>query len=135
MKRNVRQFPAITLSANSSCTTAIANDYQLSEIYSKQVRALGQSDDILIAICPSGHSANVIKAIEAALSRDMTIIALTGSDGGEIAGLIGEMDVEIRVPSSRKARVDEVHQLIIHCLCETIDNTLFPQSDEMESIS
>ena len=81
----------------------------------------------MLAISTSGNSANVIKAIEAAVARDMPIVALTGHDGGDIAGLLGENDVEIRVPSQRSARVQEVHLLVLHCLCEIIDTTLFPQ--------
>ncbi|WP_394172699.1 phosphoheptose isomerase [Thalassotalea litorea] len=121
-------LPAIALTTDSSTLTSIANDYSYEEVFSKQVRALGNGGDILLAISTSGNSKNVIKAIEAAVARDMKIIALTGKDGGEIAGLLGENDVEIRVPSSRTARIQEVHLLAIHCLCEIIDTTLFPQA-------
>jgi len=122
-------FPAIALSGDSVCSSAIMHNSQSDEIFAKQVRALGQAGDILIPICPTGQSQRVIKAMEAALSRDMTMIALTGADGGEMAGLMGELDIEIRIPSSRPARVDEVHLLTIHSLCEAIDHSLFPQSD------
>ncbi|NMP15752.1 MULTISPECIES: phosphoheptose isomerase [unclassified Thalassotalea] len=122
-------LPAIALTTDSSTLTSIANDYSYEEVFSKQVRALGNAGDILLAISTSGNSQNVIKAIEAAVARDMKIIALTGRDGGEIAGLLGENDVEIRVPSARTARIQEVHLLAIHCLCEIIDTTLFPQAD------
>ncbi|TKB47916.1 phosphoheptose isomerase [Thalassotalea mangrovi] len=122
-------LPAIALTTDSSTLTSIANDYSYEEVFSKQVRALGNAGDILLAISTSGNSKNVIKAIEAAVARDMKIIALTGKDGGEIAGLLGENDVEIRVPSSRTARIQEVHLLAIHCLCEIIDTTLFPQAE------
>ena len=122
-------LPAIALTTDSSTLTSIANDYSYDEIFSKQVRALGAKGDVLQAISTSGNSRNVIKAIEAAVARDMPIIALTGKDGGDIAGLLGENDVEIRVPSSRTARIQEVHLLVIHCLCEIIDTTLFPQGD------
>jgi len=98
-------------------------------IFSKQIHALGNNGDILLAISTSGNSRNVVKAIESAVSRDLPIIALTGHDGGDIAGLLGEHDVEIRVPSSRTARINEVHLIILHCLCEIIDTTLFPQSE------
>lgn len=125
-------FPAITLSADSVCGTAITQHNQLDELYSKQVKAMGQANDILIAISPTGYSSNIVKAVGAALSRDMTIVTLTGGDGGEMAGLMGELDVEIRVPSARESRVNEVHLLIIHSICEAIDNTLFPQSDDEE---
>ncbi|MBO9489570.1 phosphoheptose isomerase [Endozoicomonas sp. G2_1] len=122
-------LPAIALTTDSSTLTSIANDYHYDEVFSKQIRALGANGDVLLAISTSGNSKNVIKAIEAAVARDMPIIALTGRDGGDIAGLLGENDVEIRVPSSRTARIQEVHLLVIHCLCEIIDTTLFPQSD------
>ena len=90
---------------------------------------MGNNGDILLAISPSGNSRNVLKAVESAVSRDISIIALTGNDGGDIAGLLGEGDVEIRVPSSRTARINEVHLIVLHCLCEIIDTTLFPQSE------
>ncbi|XQW84550.1 phosphoheptose isomerase [Thalassotalea piscium] len=122
-------LPAIALTTDSSTLTSIANDYHWDEVFSKQVRALGNQGDVLLAISTSGNSSNVIKAIEAAVARDMPIIALTGKDGGDIAGLLGENDVEIRVPSARTARIQEVHLLAIHCLCDMIDSTLFPQEE------
>jgi DnaA initiator-associating protein len=125
-ERDRPPLPAIALTTDSSTITSIANDFSYDEVFSKQVKALGQAGDILLAISCSGNSTNVINAIQAALTRDMTIVALTGKDGGEIAGLIGENDVEIRVPSSKSVRIQEVHLLIIHNLCESIDNTLFP---------
>lgn len=121
-------LPAIALTTDSSTVTSIANDYSFDEIFSKQIRALGSKGDVLLAISTSGNSKNVIKAIEAAVARDMPIIALTGKDGGDIAGLLGENDIEIRVPAQRTARIQEVHLLVIHCLCEIIDTTLFPQA-------
>jgi DnaA initiator-associating protein len=125
-ERDRPSLPAIALTTDSSTITSIANDYSYDEVFSKQVRALGQSGDILLAISTSGNSRNVIKAMEAAVSRDMTIIALTGKDGGEMAGLLGANDIEIRVPSNRTARIQEVHLLVIHNLCEVIDDSLFP---------
>ena len=122
-------LPAISLVSGSLVITSIANDAQYDEVFSKQIRALGNNGDILLAISTSGNSQNVIKAVESAVSRDMPIIALTGNDGGDIAGLLGEGDVEIRVPSSRTARISEVHLVVLHCLCEIIDTTLFPQSE------
>lgn len=129
-ERDRPSLPAMALTTDSSTITSIANDYSYDEVFSKQVRALGQAGDILLAISTSGNSRNVIKAMEAALSRDMTIVALTGKDGGEMAGLLSSNDVEIRVPSSRTARIQEVHLLVIHNLCEVIDNTLFPENLE-----
>jgi len=122
-------LPAIALTTDSSTITSIANDYHYDEIFSKQLRALGNNGDVLLAISTSGNSKNVIKAIETAVSRDMPIIALTGGDGGAIAGLLGANDIEIRVPSGRTARIQEVHLLVIHCLCDIIDSTLFPQAE------
>jgi len=123
-------LPAIALTTDTSTITSIANDYHYDEIFSKQLRALGNNGDVLLAISTSGNSKNVIKAIETAVSRDMPIIALTGGDGGSIAGLLGANDIEIRVPSSRTARIQEVHLLVIHCLCDIIDSTLFPQNEQ-----
>ncbi|GAC15618.1 phosphoheptose isomerase [Aliiglaciecola lipolytica] len=128
-ERDRPSLPAMALTTDSSTITSIANDYSYDEVFSKQVRALGQAGDILLAISTSGNSRNVINAMEAALSRDMTIVALTGKDGGEMAGLLGPNDVEIRVPSSRTARIQEVHLLVIHNLCECIDDSLFPEQD------
>ena len=122
-------LPAISLSADSSTMTSIANDGHYDELFSKQIRALGHNGDVLLAISTSGNSRNVIKAVESAVSHDIPIIALTGHDGGDIAGLLGESDVEIRVPSSREARINEVHLIVLHCLCEIIDTMLFPQSE------
>jgi len=118
-------LPAVALSTDSSTLTAIANDYHYNEIFAKQVTALGQSNDVLLAISTSGNSANVIEAIKAAHEREMSVVALTGRDGGTMAGQLQEKDVEIRVPSDRTARVQEVHLVVIHCLCDFIDTQLF----------
>jgi len=127
-ERDRPSLPAMALTADSATLSSIANDEHFDEVYSRQVRALGQSGDILLVISSSGQSRNLINAMEAALSRDMTIVALTGRDGGEMAGLVGQHDVEIRVPSNRTARIQEVQLLIVHCLCEGIDDYLFPQN-------
>ncbi|MGF1725816.1 phosphoheptose isomerase [Photobacterium nomapromontoriensis] len=122
-------LPALSLTADTTIMTAIANDYHHDEVFSKQVRALGQAGDILFVLSTSGNSKNIIKAMEAALTRDMTIIALTGKDGGEMAGLLGVQDVEIRIPSQRTARIQEGHLLTVHCLCDLIDKVLFPHHE------
>ncbi|KAE8176705.1 phosphoheptose isomerase [Photobacterium carnosum] len=122
-------LPALALTANSTVLTAIANDYHHDEVFSKQVRALGQAGDILVVLSTSGNSKNIIKAMEAALTRDMNIIALTGKDGGEMAGLLGVQDVEIRIPSQRTVRIQEGHLLTVHCLCDLIDQVLFPHNE------
>lgn len=123
-------LPALALTADTVTLTAVANDYHHDEIFSKQVRAFGQAGDVLLALSTSGNSKDIIKAMEAAVTRDMTIIALTGKDGGEMAGLLGEQDVEIRIPSQRTARVQEVHLITLHTLCDLIDQYLFPTHGE-----
>jgi len=119
-------LPAIALTTDSSTLTSIANDYSYDDIYAKQIKALGEAGDVLLAISTSGNSANIVRAIDAAQDRGMTIIALTGHDGGEMAPALLGADTEIRVPSERTARIQEVHLLIIHCLCDVIDGSLFP---------
>lgn len=118
-------LPALALTTDTSTLTAIANDYNYNEVFSKQVSALGQPGDVLLAISTSGNSANVIAAIKAAQERQMLTVALTGKDGGTMAGLLAAGDVEIRVPSDRTARIQEVHLVVIHCLCDFIDTQLF----------
>jgi D-sedoheptulose 7-phosphate isomerase len=115
---------AISLSTDTSILTAIANDYSYEQVFSKQVLALGQAGDILLAITTSGNSKNVIAAVEAAQERDITVVALTGKDGGELANMLREQDILICVPSERTARIQEVHLLTIHCLCDGIDVAL-----------
>ena len=112
---------AIALSTDSSIMTAISNDYGFNAIFDKQVRALGQPGDVLLAISTSGNSANVIEAINAAHDNDLRVVALTGKGGGEIANLLRDTDSHISVPSDRTARIQEVHLLAIHCLCDGID--------------
>lgn len=117
-------LPAMALTTDSSTLTSIANDYAYEEIYSKQVRALGKSQDILLAISTSGNSENIIRAIAAAHERGMKVVALSGRDGGRMANVFAPDDVEIRVPATRTARIQEVHLVVIHCLCDLIDTTL-----------
>ncbi|MEC9375861.1 MAG: phosphoheptose isomerase [Pseudomonadota bacterium] len=118
-------LPSLALTTDSSIITSIANDFSFEEVFSKQIYALGQPGDILLAISTSGNSNNVIRAVTTAQEKEMPVIALTGSDGGKIAQLLRENDKEIRVPSERTARIQEVHLLIIHCLCDLIDKQLF----------
>ena len=122
-------LPAVALTTDSSTLTAIANDYSYNEIFSKQVTALGQTGDVLLAISTSGNSANVIEAIKAAHNRRMSVVALTGRDGGDIAKVLTKEDIEIRIPSTSTARIQEVHLLVIHCLCDLIDTQLFGGED------
>lgn len=116
-----QELAAIALTTDSSILTAIANDYSFKKVFSKQVRALGHPDDVLLAISTSGNSANVIEAISAAHDNNMRIVALTGRDGGEIGKMLREDDCHICVPSERTARIQETHLLVIHCLCDGID--------------
>ncbi|MBZ0070403.1 MAG: phosphoheptose isomerase [Gammaproteobacteria bacterium] len=122
-------LPAIALTTDSSTLTSIANDYQFADIFAKQVHALGQPGDILLALSTSGNSPNIVSAIRAAHAREMVVVALTGRDGGLISDLLINQDVEIRVPSMSTARIQEVHILIIHCLCDLIDHQLLGQED------
>ena len=118
-------LPAIALTTDSSTLTSIANDYDYNQIFAKQVTALGKPGDILLAISTSGNSANVNAAIEAAHDREMIVLALTGREGGQCAGILKPTDVEIRVPAEVTARIQEVHILALHCLCDLIDVQLF----------
>ena len=112
---------AIALTTDTSTLTSIANDYRYEDVFAKQVQALGRSGDVLLAISTSGNSPNVIEAIHAAHARGVTVVALTGKQGGKIAALLGPVDIYLCVPAERTARIQEVHLLAIHCLCDGID--------------
>ncbi|MGI4848448.1 MAG: phosphoheptose isomerase [Janthinobacterium lividum] len=118
-------LPGMALTTDTSIMTAVGNDYSFKDIFAKQVQAFGQAGDILLALSTSGNSANVAAAVEAALERDMRVVALTGKGGGNMGRLLSESDVHICVPHDRTARIQEVHLLIIHCLCDGIDVALF----------
>jgi D-sedoheptulose 7-phosphate isomerase len=120
-------LPAVALTTDSSTLTSIANDYSYDQVFSKQVGALGQQGDILLAISTSGNSTNVNRAIEAAHEREMQVIALSGKQGGDMASALTADDVEIRVPSDSTARIQEVHLLAIHCICDLVDHQLLGQ--------
>jgi D-sedoheptulose 7-phosphate isomerase len=122
-------LPALALTTDSSIMTAVANDYSYRDVFAKQVQAFGQAGDVLLAISTSGNSANVLAAIEVALERDMRIVALTGRDGGGIGKLVTDADVHICVPHARTVRIQEVHLLTIHCLCDGIDVALFGEEN------
>lgn len=124
-ERERPSLPAIALTTDSSTLTAISNDYHFDQIFAKQISSLGQTGDVLLAISTSGNSSNVVEAIKMAQQRDMQIVALTGRDGGALAGLLSENDVEVRVPSNVTARIQEVHLLAIHCFCDQIDEVMF----------
>ena len=112
---------AIALTTDTSTLTSIANDYRYEDVFAKQIQALGRPGDVLLAISTSGNSPNVIEAIHAAHAREITVVALTGRKGGKIAALLGPDDIHLCVPAERTARIQEVHLLTIHCLCDGID--------------
>lgn len=118
-------LPAIAITTDTSTMTSIANDYSFEDVFSKQIKGLGQAGDVLLAISTSGDSPNVTAAVRAAQSREMPVIALTGKEGGRIRPILSPVDIEICVPSTVTARIQEVHLLVIHCLCDLIDSHLF----------
>ncbi len=120
---------AVALTTDSSTLTSIANDYDFTQVFSKQVRALGQPGDVLLAISTSGNSPNVIEAIVAAHEREVRVIALTGKGGGKIGEMLADGDIHLCVPSDRTARIQEVHLLVLHCLCDGIDCLLLGVED------
>lgn len=115
----------IALTTDTSTLTSISNDYEYNEIFSKQVRALGRAGDVLLAISTSGNSPNVMRAIDAAHEKGVHVVALTGRDGGKMAGQLKTGDIEIRVPAKVTARIQEVHLVALHCMCDLIDLHLF----------
>jgi D-sedoheptulose 7-phosphate isomerase len=122
-------LPAIALTADGLTLTAIANDYDYEQVFAKQLRALAKPGDALLAISTSGNSANIIRAIQVAHELDVSVIMLSGKDGGKIAPLLHNNDIEIRVPATSTARIQETHLLVIHCLCDFIDQQLFGEKD------
>lgn len=117
-------LPAIALTTDSAILTAIANDHGYEEVFARQVNAIGHPGDVLLTISTSGNSANLARALQAAQERQMRIIALTARDGGMLGQLLGEGDIEIRVPTDAAARTQEIHLLVIHCLCDLVDQQL-----------
>ena len=118
-------LPAIALTTDTSAITSIANDYHYDDIFSRQIHALGREPDILLAISTSGQSNSIVQAVEAAHEREMSVIALTGKDGGAVAESLSDDDIELRVPAEQTARIQETHITIIHALCDLIDYQLF----------
>jgi D-sedoheptulose 7-phosphate isomerase len=118
---NRRPYPAFSLAADSSVLTATGNDYSFEEVFSRQVMAYGQTGDILVGISTSGNSQNVVRALEQAKAGGLQTISLLGHDGGRCGGLA---DVELVVPHTVTARIQEAHKVIIHLLCERIEPAL-----------
>jgi len=118
-------LPAVAITTDTSTLTSIANDYDYGDIFARQVRALGQPGDVLFAITTSGNSSNILKALQAAHEKNMTCIALNGRDGGEAARALTGEDINIVAPGGSTARVQEVHGLVIHCICDLIDWKIF----------
>lgn len=115
---------AIALTTDSSIMTAVANDYGYDRVFERQVRALGQAGDVLLAISTSGNSPSIVEAIRAAHDNNLHVVALTGKGGGKIASILRDGDIHICVPAKRTARIQEVHLLTVHCLCDAIDSLL-----------
>ncbi len=130
-ERDRPELAAIALTTDSSILTALANDYGFEQVFARQVRALGQPGDVLIAITTSGDSPNVVEAVRAAQARDMLVVALTGKGGGQMSALLRDVDVHLCVPHARTARIQEVHLLMVHCICDGVDWTLMgdPEDD------
>jgi D-sedoheptulose 7-phosphate isomerase len=118
-------LPAVSLTTDTSALTAIANDYDFDRVFSKQVEALGNAGDVLLAISTSGNSKNVIEAAKAAQARNLVVIALTGRDGGALGKMLRPQDFHLNVAHPRTMRIQEIHLLAIHCLCEVVDNVIF----------
>jgi D-sedoheptulose 7-phosphate isomerase len=118
-------LPAVSLTTDTSALTAIANDYDFDRVFSKQVEALGNAGDVLLAISTSGNSKNVIEAARAAQARQLVVIALTGRDGGALGKMMRPQDFHLNVAHPRTMRIQEIHLLAIHCLCEVVDNVIF----------
>lgn len=131
LNRFERERPSlagIALTTDTGTLTSIANDYSYEEVFAKQVRALGRAGDILVGISTSGNSGNVLRAMEAAREAGMDVIILTGRDGGEMARQLGDRDIELRAVSDVTARIQEVHLLFLHSLCDVIDCILYPDN-------
>ncbi len=124
-ERERPSLPGIALTTDASTLTSIANDYCYEEVFAKQVRALGQQGDVLLAISTSGNSPSIVAAVKAAHDRGVPVVALTGRDGGVLASHLSDTDIEIRVPAQKTTRIQETHIVVIHCLCDYMDEQLF----------
>jgi D-sedoheptulose 7-phosphate isomerase len=126
------ELAALSICADASVLTGIANDFDASAVFSRQVRALGQAGDVLLAISTTGNSSNVLAAVDAAHERDMTVVALTGARGGALAQRLRDTDVEVCVPHDMPARILEVHHLVLHCICDGVDAQLLGLPDTVD---
>ena len=126
------ELAALSICADASVLTGIANDFDASAVFSRQVRALGQAGDVLLAISTTGNSSNVLAAVDAAHERDMTVVALTGARGGALAQRLRDTDVEVCVPHDMPARILEVHHLVLHCICDGVDVQLLGLPDTID---
>lgn len=124
-ERERRELAAVALTTDTSILTAVGNDYSYDQVFSKQVRGLGKSGDILLAITTSGNSKNVIKAVEAAQAMGIKVIAFSGNGGGQLNKVLGANDLLLAAPSSRTARIQETHLVLLHALCDGIDHVMF----------
>ncbi len=129
-ERERPELAAVALTTDSSILTAVGNDYGFEQVFARQVRALGQPGDVLLAITTSGSSPNVIEAVRAAQERDMLVVALSGKGGGKLSALLSDVDVHLCVPHDRTARIQEVHLLLLHCICDGVDWTLMGNPEE-----
>ena len=128
-ERERPELAALALTTDSAVLTAIASDYDSSQIFARQVRALGQAGDVLLTMCTSGDSPSVLDAIASAHARDMTVVALSGRSGGRLGTVLRETDVHICVPHDRIARIQEVHILVLHCICDGVDAQLLGEQE------
>ncbi|OIQ75228.1 phosphoheptose isomerase [mine drainage metagenome] len=131
-ERERPELAAIALTTDTSTLTALANDYGFDHVFAKQVRALGLPGDVLVAFSTSGNSNSIVEAVRAAQARDLNVLALTGRSGGRVATLLREQDVHIAVPNDRTARIQEVHLLTLHCLCDGLDWVLMGEPESTE---
>jgi len=128
-ERERPELAALSLSADAAVLSGLANDFDARAVYARQVRALGQAGDVLLALSTSGNSANMLAAVEAAHEREMTVVALTGGRGGRLAQMLRDTDVQVCVPHELPARILEVHHLVLHCICDGVDAQLLGLPD------
>ncbi|NNM66158.1 MAG: phosphoheptose isomerase [Burkholderiales bacterium] len=129
-ERERMELAAIALTTDTSVLTALANDFGFDQVFSRQVRALGQPGDVLVAISTSGNSPSVLEAVRAAQDRDLIVVGLSGKGGGQLTTMLREQDVHLCVPHDRTARIQEVHLLMLHCICDGVDWTLMGDPED-----